>query len=236
MNQQDKQFVEFARLIFERSEKLPAGPRSDLLALTPYIVRNLISACEFVGRMGGSVGSGGQIDAVCSDGLSFLATVEETSEAKASARLIFTAVLNVLATLDAAPKRGSQKFAFIAGMLLGQADIRVAQVSSGLWDIVAEADANAASARKALDKKRAGGATRGAQLSAKAAEWKAEAMKIAVDLDRKHPEYTRSKLATEITFNAGCEMPEHKSVEDWLKNQAEAPNGPIRSRSRTKTA
>lgn len=75
-----------------------------------------------------------------------------------------------------------------------------------------------------------GGASRGKQKTAEAEAWKADALEWAKGKDRNA--WSRSKLAQEIIFQFDGKTPTQKSVEDWLKNEAEQPYGPIRSRAR----
>ncbi len=233
----DTEFAELATRIFERAQAMTDGPRKDLLALTPYLVRNLDYATQRVRTAGGSISLNLPIDNICANGIAILAVDEKTPEPDAAAHLIFRATQFVLATLDAQTLPTSQLFAFLAGMTLGRADIRVGQAASGLWDIVQEADRNASIATQALEAKRAGGAARGAQIAAKAALWKPEALEVAKILDRELPKRTRGGLATEVLHHLKTkDLPSHKAIEDWLKDHAEEPNGPITSRRRTRKA
>jgi len=69
-------------------------------------------------------------------------------------------------------------------------------------------------------------------LKADAEAWKRDALPFAARCDAAHPEWSRSKIATEILHNFDWEKPGHKAVEDWLRLEAEQPNGPLRSRAR----
>jgi hypothetical protein len=111
------------------------------------------------------------------------------------------------------------------------------QVMTGMWDIIATADATAQVAAQVQAARAIGGVRRGAELKAAAAEWKAHLLPMAIELDRRHPTWTRQQLATDLLFQSKLEKTVGlKSIEDWLKQEVEQPNGPIRSRARTKGA
>lgn len=120
---------------------------------------------------------------------------------------------------------------------LGQADVRQVQVASGMWQVIADADMNDRIARARREAQKSGGKERGIQMASKAQSWKREALEIAKKLDSSAKQSTRDRLATDILDRMKCEtLPGHKAVEVWLKEEAEQPNGPIRSRARRKPA
>jgi len=120
---------------------------------------------------------------------------------------------------------------------LGQADVRQKQVASGLWTIIADADVNDRLVQARRHAQQVGGRSRGAQVAANAQAWKREALDIAQKLDSGPKKWTRDRLATDIIDRLkGENLPGHKAVETWLKDEAEQPNGPLRSRARRKPA
>ena len=84
--------------------------------------------------------------------------------------------------------------------------------------------------RQAKARARRAGQARGVQKKANADAWKAEALDWAVQNDK--PAITRSALATALIFQFDWKNPDHKTVENWLKYEAEQPVGPLRSRAR----
>lgn len=115
---------------------------------------------------------------------------------------------------------------------LGRANVRLRQVSSGMWKIITDADRNDSIAKGVKATRSAGGKAAGQEKQAKAAEWKAKALPVAQKLVDSHPSWNRGKLATEILHHFDWETPGHRQVENWLKDEAEAPRGPLPSRAR----
>lgn len=86
-------------------------------------------------------------------------------------------------------------------------------------------------ARGAIEDRGRGGLERGRRLKAYADAWKAKALALAIPLDRAHPDWKRSRLATEIALAFDEDPPGQKALDDWLRDEAE-PSGQIKSRAR----
>lgn len=84
-----------------------------------------------------------------------------------------------------------------------------------------------------------GGRARAKQQQALAEEWKAAALKIAKENDRGPRMLTREALAMRILraleSKSLVAMPSRHSIVIWLQNEAEEPNGPLRSRRRRRS-
>jgi hypothetical protein len=78
-----------------------------------------------------------------------------------------------------------------------------------------------------------GGKGRGLQVQETAKTWKAMALPVAQKLDRQHPKWTRTKLAFEILHHFDWDHPGTATIEKWLKDEAEQPNGSLSSRARS---
>jgi hypothetical protein len=105
---------------------------------------------------------------------------------------------------------------------------------------LAEAEFSARREVRAGRNKRAeGGRARAKQQQALADEWKAAALKIAKKYDLGPRMLTREALAMRIVGALENEslvtMPSRHSIVIWLQAEAEAPNGPLRSRRRHST-
>jgi hypothetical protein len=80
------------------------------------------------------------------------------------------------------------------------------------------------------DKRAAAGRATGVAAQARAAEWKARALPIALTLDARRSPLSRSDMATEILHRIALPV-SHRAVETWLQKEVE-PSGLIKSRSR----
>jgi hypothetical protein len=172
--------------------------------------------------------------AICSDGVALIGKSALGDETLRAAQLTYAAISEVLETI-LAPSPDPMAM-LSAGMSYGGAEVRLTQVTSGLWEIVASADANSQIAMGLADTRKSGGKARGAELKKQAAGWKEKLFPVAERLDREHPEWDRQKLAMEIIFKTDLKEVGLRSVEDWLKNEAEEPNGPLRRRGRKQRA
>lgn len=223
------------RLAIEASA-LPAANRDALLAVGSKVVQSLVAAYVVLltKHLYQQVNVSAPLREVCRAGVSAIGARRQADEALAAAALSFEAVSELLASMQKdVPRAGSLKAAF----RLGHADVRMTQVMSGMWNIIAQADATSQVATQVQAARASGGLKRGEALKAAALEWKAHLLPLAIELDRRHPEWTRQQLATELLFQNKMEKSVGlKSVEDWLKAEVEQPNGPIRSRSQTKRA
>jgi len=106
---------------------------------------------------------------------------------------------------------------------------------------LAEAEFSARREVRAGRHKRAeGGRARAKQQQALADEWKAAALRIAIKNDLGPRMLTREALAMRIVGSLENEslvtMPSRHSIVMWLQAEAEAPNGPLRSRRRQSRA
>ena len=81
-----------------------------------------------------------------------------------------------------------------------------------------------------------GGIARGRALAAEASLWKAKALQRATQLDKTAIPLSRTSMATKIIGHFNWSTPGQSQVEAWLKTEAEAPSGPIRSRARARAA
>ena len=108
-----------------------------------------------------------------------------------------------------------------------------AAASFGYALAIAEAEAGARHiAKRELGNRGKGGRSRAEQIQRAAQAWKERALPVTIKLDRAHPKWTRSRLATEIAQHFDWETPSQATIVMWLKNEAEQPNGPVKSRAR----
>ena len=214
---------------YDRAETLPPGPKKDLLALNPYLCEDLEAALGVMRTLGlhEQIDLGEPIETICIK-MEELLQGEAHDEARVAALRVVEATKYILLTLGAASNEASQLTAFLCGLALGQAEVRIVNVGSGVWDMLMRAEYTDLVSAQIEASRKAGGKTRGLEVSQKAQAWKAEALEIAQRIDK--PTWSRTKLATEISWKAKGEIPGIKSLENWLKDEAEMPNGPIRSR------
>lgn len=174
----------------------------------------------------------GSVDDMCISGLT--ACGSEHEEAVAVARMNFAAARDLLLlvkTPNATPKHWAE-----IGASYGHAELRARLILSGLYGVLEEGQANFESAQQVQAARETGGAKRGAQMTETAEKWKAKVFDYVIQQDRAHPKWTRDQLATDVVFQFEGEAPGYKAVTDWLANEVEQPNGPIRSRARKKSA
>ena len=228
--------IEVATRILERADALPPGPRECLKALIPYLVDNIWICLEASRQLGGKPDLSRPIEEIVSAARQTIMPKRESGEASRAAWLFLEATQRTFEVLNVRPDE-NQIATFLAAIELGQADVRLAQVWSGLWDIMAEADSNATTADGISKAREAGGLKRGQTIAAKARVWKAEALEIALAADTKTPRLNRQQLAMHIMERIkGERVPEFKSVDTWLRTEAEKPHGPLESRARRKPA
>lgn len=174
----------------------------------------------------------GSLDDMCVSGIA--ACGSEHEEAVAVARMNFAAARDLLLlvkTPNATPKQWVE-----IGASYGHAELRAKLILSGLYGVLEEGQINFESARQVQAARETGGAKRGTQMTEAAEKWKAKVLDYVVQQDRAHPTWTRDRLATDVVFQFEGEVPGFKAVTDWLANEVEQPNGPIRSRARKKSA
>jgi len=80
-----------------------------------------------------------------------------------------------------------------------------------------------------------GGATQAQNNKNDARAWKERALPYAIEMDAAHPDVSRDELADMITTHFKKKVKGHRAVYAWLQNEAEEPNGPIRSRAKKRT-
>lgn len=174
----------------------------------------------------------GAVDDMCVSGLT--ACGSEHEEAVSVARMNFAAARDLLLlvkTPNATPKQWAE-----VGASYGNAELRATLILSGLYGLLEEGQVYFESAQQVQAARETGGVKRGAQMTETAEKWKATVIEYVVQQDRAHPKWTRDRLATDVVFQFEGEVPGHKAVTDWLANEVEQPNGPIRSRARKKSA
>ncbi len=231
-------FVQLATRLHEHAESLPPACKANFLALAPYIIPDLLTAHSvlFAAGLHDRLDLQEPMPAICLKGRALAETVDNDETFRA-ALLTYEAVGRLIETLSADPSNGQTTIrSAIAGIALGQAEIRIAQVVTGLWDIMAEAEYNSTEAKRMSNNRVAGGKKRGDALKEKAQEWKGRLLPLALALDADHPDWNRQKLAMEVMFRDDTQDVTLRSVEDWLKKEAEQPNGPIMSRARKQAA
>jgi hypothetical protein len=85
---------------------------------------------------------------------------------------------------------------------------------------------------RATEDRARGGKARADKDKCRVAEWKSNALAFALVKNGTNPSWSRSKMATEILHHFDWDRPGQRTVEEWLRLEAEQPNGPLRSRSR----
>lgn len=174
----------------------------------------------------------GSVDDMCISGLTACGSAHE--EAVSVARMNFVAARDLLLLVkmpNATPKHWAE-----IGASYGHAELRARLILSGLYGLLEEGQAHFESAQQVQAAREIGGAKRGAQMTETAEKWKAKVFDYVIQQDRAHPKWTRDRLATDVVFQFEGEVPGYKAVTDWLANEVEQPNGPIRSRARKKSA
>jgi hypothetical protein len=223
--------------LYEKADELPPGPRECLKALAPYLVHNITICLEASRQLGDAPDLSQPIEDIVSIAHRTITPVRNSGEATKAAWLFLEATQRTFEVLNVDHADKNQIATFVAAMELGQADVRLTQVWSGLWDIMSQADSNATVAEGITKAREAGGAKRGEVIAAKARAWKAEALDIALARDQKPPHLNRQKMAMHIMERIkGETVPEFKSVDTWLRTEAEKPHGPVDSRARRKPA
>lgn len=229
--------TEVALRLFEKAEAMPTGPRECLKALIPYLAENISICLEASQQLGSRPDLSHPIEDIVSGAHQTILPTRESSEATKAAWLFLEATQRTFQVLDLTQAGEDQTATFKAAMVLGQADVRLAQVWSGLWDIMAVSDTNAAVAKGIAKARKTGGTRRGQDIAAKAKAWKAEALEIALARDAKHTPLNRQRLAMHIMDRMKSDpVPNFKTVETWLRQEAEQPHGPLESRARRKPA
>lgn len=229
---------EAIRLLIKDMESLAPDPQACLASVAMFVVQNLQAAqviAEGLRAFRAPIGCRSLSD--LSDALQLALSPSEVQpdERITAAYNGVSAVGELLRVLKTEPL--DYPILLRLCVSLGQADVRQVQVASGMWQVIADADMNDRIARARREAQKAGGKERGIQMAAQAQSWKREALEIARKLDASAKQSTRDRLATDILDRLTCEtLPGHKAIEVWLKDEAEEPNGPIRSRARRKTA
>lgn len=228
--------TEVATRLLEKADSLPPGRRECLNALIPYLVENISICLEASRQLGGRPDLSSPIEDIVSAAHQTIMPKRKSGEATKAAWLFLEATQRTFKVMNAHPEE-NQIATFVAAIELGQADVRLAQLWSGLWDIMAQPDANAAVAQGIAKARAAGGTSRGQAITAKAKAWKAEALEIALVRDAKRPRLNRDQLVMHIMDHIkGEHVPNSKSIETWLRTEAEKPHGPLESRARRKPA
>lgn len=225
-------------LLAKEMEVLPQSAQACLASVAMFVVQNLSRSLSIATAVRGFC-----IPADCVSLSAMAGALQEAlqpSEVQPDER-ITAAYLAASASgellLALTPRNGVVEYPELLRICvaLGQADVRQMQVASGLWTIMADADVNDRLVQARRHAQQTGGKSRGAQVAANAQAWKREALEIAQKLDSGPKQRTRDRLATDIIDRLkGENLPGHKAVETWLKDEAEQPNGPIRSRARRK--
>lgn len=232
--------VDLIDLLVREMETLTEAPQACLASVAMFVVQNLSGSLSIA-----TADRGFRVPADC-DSLSAMAgalqealkpSEGQPDERITAAYLAASASGELLRALTS--RNGEVEYPELLRIcvVLGQADVRLMQVASGLWTIMADADVNDRLVQARRHAQQTGGKSRGAQVAANAQAWKREALEIAQKLDAGPKQRTRDRLATDIIDRLkGENLPGHKAVEIWLKNEAEQPNGPLRSRARRKPA
>ena len=220
------------------AEQLPTERQKQALyGLGSAIVPSLLSAHSVLYRMGlhERLDLDQPLPQFCQAGSDLLAAEgAQGDETLRASQLTYVAVRDFLTTIRAAD--GDPAALVQAGIALGKADVRLTQVVRGLWGIMAAADVNASAADQIRKTRSSGGTRRGQSMKEAAAKWKADALPVAMKFAKNRPGWTRSRIATEILQHFDWEKPNHRQIEIWLQKEAEAPNGPLPSRSRKRGA
>lgn len=224
----------FSSLLNAEAKHLPSRQRDTFMSLWPFIYSGINLGYALLSAVDrhNQVILTASLDAMCSSGLNACDGMED--ELGNVARMNFRAARDLL-NLAMIPGRQPKQLVE-AGLNSGVAEVRANLLLSGLYAVVEEGQANFESAQQVQAARESGGAKRGAQMTATADVWKVTVLPYVAQQDRKNPKWTRDRLATEITHQFEGEVPGHKAVTDWLKDEAEEPNGPIRSRARKKSA
>lgn len=214
------------------AQALPSAQGEILLSLWPHIYGGIKHGCALLDdQRRDRVNLSGSVEEMCATGIA--ACDDALDERTNAARMNFQAARDLLA-LAAAPAVHPKQWVEV-GANYGHAELRATLVLSGLHDVVVEGAVNAQSAQQIRAAREGGGAKRGEQMKAAADTWKAQALPYAIDQDGKYRKLTRETLAARIERKFDGKVPGRKAITDWLKNEAEAPNGPIRSRARKKS-
>jgi hypothetical protein len=219
--------------VFKELEKIPHGNQVIFARTYALITESISDACDVLNICGidFELENFNSLSEICAAGISKLpGTVTEGSEPLHASKLTFLGNQALLESLTQSPLDlpgfGDAMYQ------LGRANVRMRQVSSGMWNIIADADRNDSIAKGVKATRSAGGKAAGQEKQAKAAEWKAKALPVAQKLVGSNPSWTRGKLAAEIVYHFDWKTPGSRQVENWLKDEAEAPRGPLPSRAR----
>ena len=236
--QEEGSGVDAIHLLVEDMENLAQAPQACLASVAMFAVQNLQAAqaiAQGLRAFRAPTGCRSLTDLADALQLALHPSEDQPDERITAAYNGVSAVGELLRTLKSEPL--DYPLLLRLCVSLGQADVRQMQVASGMWQVIADADMNDRIARARREAQKSGGKERGIQMAAKAQSWKREALEIAKKLDSSAKQSTRDRLATDILDRMTCEtLPGHKAVEVWLKEEAEQPNGPIRSRARRKPA
>lgn len=170
---------------------------------------------------------------ICAQGASLLTPFADQDEAAKAAQLTYEAVGELITAASASAPSATDLVS--AGIVFGRADVRLTQVITGLWEIMAAADVNASLAAAEATRRKNGGKKTAASLKGKAAAWKERLLPVAQKLDRANPDWNRQKLAVEIIYDTDEKEVGLRAVEDWLRLEAE-PHGLVGSRARKQSA
>jgi hypothetical protein len=221
----------------QEATALPTQQQQTLLSFGALIVPALVDAHAVLFRAGlhPALDLGQSLESICAAGAALLAPYSDDDETAKAAQLTYEAVGELLSAVSA-PQHSAVQLVK-AGVAFGRADVRLTQVITGLWEIMAAADQNQRLADAEANRRKRGGEERAAALKQEAAIWKAQMLPLAIEADAKHPHWSRQQIAIELLYaHKGDKEIGLKSIEDWLKDEAEQPNGPIRSGARKKRA
>lgn len=224
------------------TDALPEAQRPPLYAVAPELIAALTEAFIILvaNDLHHSIPADQPVTAFCHAGMKAVGDRRHGNEILMSAFATFEAVAGVITALTTPPADDDlpgQARAIRAGFWLGRADVRRIHVVTGIWRAFERADANQQLLTREAERRQQGGRMRAAAVKREAELWKQHLLPLAVDLDRKHPKWTRQQLAMELLHSHQLDKELGlKTVENWLKDEAEEPNGPIPSRARKKRA
>lgn len=231
----DEVFEQLRDRIADEAEKLETDPANILLRLAADLLKNLLAAHSVIYGRGlhGKLDLTQPLPAICWEGAALLQQDEVPFDGEVhAAQRAYESVGNLLALLLLPPKDGHRVIE--AAIEFGRADVVMTHAVTGLWEVMATAQANAEAAGKQAKARKDGGAKQAQNNKQLAEAWKALALPYAITMDARHSNATRDGMATFITEHFGKRVPGHRAVAQWLQKEAEQPNGPLRYRGRRK--
>lgn len=140
---------------------------------------------------------------------------------------VLLGVASMVAAFESAPPVQRQQLLALSGLALGRHDATLAMAEDGHWGTIA---------RERRKRSAGGRATAKANRESNETGWMADAWNVVHRHIHTDDSKTRDGWITLIQGELGSLAPQRTQLGQWLRDVAEAPNGPLKSRARSRSA